>query len=58
MMNLNTGDAVTGGYYIEAESLVSQSDEDRIARVTPPIYVALKGAGAIESIVIRVTINQ
>lgn len=58
VLNLNTGDAVTGGYYIEAEPLASQSDEDRIARITPPIYVALKGAGAIESIVIRVNINQ
>lgn len=58
VLDLATGDAVPGGYYIQAETIASQSAADRAARVTPPIYVCLKGAGAIESVVIRVFVNR
>ena len=58
VLNLNTGDAVPGGYLIQAGSIAEQSAADRQSRVSPPIYVALKPSGAIESIVIKVFVNQ
>lgn len=56
--DLNTGDSVPGGYVIMADTIASQSATDREKRVTPPIYVCLKGAGAIEHVVIRVYVNR
>lgn len=56
--DLSTGDSVPGGYMIMADSIASQSAADREKRVTPPIYVCLKGAGAIEHVVIRVYVNR
>lgn len=58
ILDLYTGMAVTNGYLVQAESINSQSIADRQARVTPPIYVALKSSGAIQSVVIRVFINR
>ncbi len=58
VMDLNTGDAIAGGYSIQSETMASQSAADRAARVTPPIYVCLKGSGAIEHVVIRVLVNR
>ncbi len=58
VLNLSTGDAIPGGYYIQAGSLSEQSASDRAARKSPPIYVCLKGAGAIEFVVIKVYVNQ
>lgn len=58
VLDLHTGDAITNGYYIQAGSLAEQSASDRVARVSPPIYVALKTSGAIESVVVRVFVNQ
>ena len=58
VLSLNTGDAVEAGYYIEAENIYDQSAADRASRVSPPIYVALLFAGAIEHVVIRVFVNQ
>lgn len=58
VLNLNTGDAIQNGYYIQADSIYSQSQNEREERVTPPIYVALKAAGAIEHVVIQVFVNQ
>ena len=56
--DLNTGDSVPGGYVIMADTIASQPAIDREKRVTPPIYVCLKGAGAIEHVVIRVYVNR
>lgn len=58
VLALSKGDAVPGGYLIQAGSLVDQSPADRAARKSPPIYVALKAAGAIEYVVARVFVNQ
>ena len=58
VLELHTGDAITNGYYIQAGSLAEQSAADRAARISPPIYVALKTSGAIEHVVIRVFVNQ
>lgn len=56
--DLSTGDSVPGGYMIMADTIASQSAADREKRVTPPIYVCLKGSGAIEQVVIRVYVNR
>lgn len=56
--NLNTGDAISDGFYVEADSIASQSAEDRQERVSPPIYVCLLSSGALEHIVIRVYVNR
>ena len=58
VLSLNTGDAIQNGYYIEAESIASQSAADRIARVSPPIYIALLATGAIEHVVINVIVER
>jgi len=56
--DLNDGDAVQNGYYIQSDSMASQSAEDRAKRVSPPIYVALVATGAIEHVVINVVISR
>jgi hypothetical protein len=48
--NLATGQYLKTGYYIFAESIDLQSEADREARKCPPIQVAVKRAGAIQSI--------
>lgn len=58
VLGLKSGDAVPNGYYVEADSFANQSQTDREARKAPPIYVALKMAGAIEFVVVRVIVNR
>jgi hypothetical protein len=58
ILTLKTGDTLSQGYIILAESIASQSQEDREARISPPIYVAIKLAGAIEFVVIQVLVNR
>lgn len=55
---LSYGDAVQNGYYIQSDTIADQSQEDRAARKSPTIYVALLGSGAIEHVVISVYINR
>lgn len=58
VLDLNTGDAIEGGYRIQSGSIADQSASDRAARKSPPIYVALLSSGAIEHVVIRVYVNR
>ena len=58
ILSLNTGDTLSTGYLILADSMVNQSQEDRDARKSPPIYVAVKLAGAIEHVLINVLVNR
>lgn len=58
VLNLEPGDAVDGGFLIQADSIYDQSAADRQARKSPTIYVALLASGAIESVVIQVYINR
>jgi hypothetical protein len=58
VLNLNTGDALPNGYLVQAASLASQSDADRQLRKSPSIYVAIKEAGAIHSVLIGVYVNR
>ncbi|NOU95592.1 DUF3383 family protein [Paenibacillus sp. LMG 31456] len=58
ILGLQTGDTLSIGYMILAESIASQSQTDRDARKSPPIYVAIKLTGAIEHVVIGVVVNR
>lgn len=54
---LNSGQYLKTGYYIFAQSVDLQSEADRAARISPPIQVAVKLAGAIQSVNISVFVN-
>ncbi len=56
--SLNTGDALSIGYKIMSATIADQSETDRTARKAPNIYVAVKLAGAIEYVVIGITVNN
>jgi hypothetical protein len=58
VLGLQTGDSLPNGYLIQSEPLASQSQADREARKSPPIYVAVKMAGAIEHVVIGIIVNR
>ena len=58
ILNLETGDYLSTGYLVQSESLESQSQADRDARKAPYIYVALKLAGAIQSVVVQIDVNR
>lgn len=55
---LKQGDYLKEGYYIYAPPIASQSQSDRDARVSPPIQVALKLAGAIQELDVLVNVNR
>jgi len=56
--NLNTGDALLAGYRVMADTVDNQSSTDKAARKAPPIYLALKLAGAIQHVVLSININS
>lgn len=58
ILNLNTGDYLANGYLVQSESFESQSQADREARKAPFVYVALKLAGAIQSVVVQLDVNR
>lgn len=55
---LTTGQFLKTGYYIFAPSVTTQSQSDRDARKSPPIQIALKLAGAINTVDVLVTVNR
>lgn len=55
---LQTGNFLKPGYYVYAQPIAFQSQSDRDARVAPPIQIALKLAGAINTVNVLVTVNQ
>ena len=58
ILNLKNGDPLPGGYLVQAESLATQSAADREARKSVPLYIAIKEAGAIHSVLIGVYVNR
>lgn len=58
VLGLKTGDYLPTGYLIQSESIADQSQADREAREAPPIYVAVKEAGAVHSVLITVDVNR
>ncbi|MCM1059466.1 MAG: DUF3383 domain-containing protein [Eubacterium sp.] len=57
-MDIEQGDAIEKGYQVMSEAIDDQTTADRDARICPPIYVALKLAGAIHSVVIQLNVNR
>jgi len=58
VLNLSTDDMLPKGYLVQAEALSTQSQADREARKSVPIYICIKEAGAIHSLVIGVYVNR
>lgn len=56
--SLQQGQFLPTGFYIYTPSVDSQAESDRVARKAPPIQVALKLAGAFQSVDVIVTVNQ
>lgn len=55
---LSTGDFLPKGYYIYAPPLASQLQSDREARISVPIQIAAKLAGAVHTVDISITVNR
>jgi hypothetical protein len=58
LLDLKEGDTLPLGYAVMAEALADQSTADRQARKAPPIYVCIKEAGAVHSVIIGVYVNR
>lgn len=58
ILNLQYGDTLSKGYACMSESYSEQTQADREARKAMPIYVAIKEAGAVHSLVIGVYVNR
>lgn len=58
VLNLKTDDTLPKGYLVQAPAISTQSDADRQARKSPPLYIAIKEAGAIHSVLIGVYVNR
>ncbi len=58
VLNLNTGDILPLGYLVQSEPINDQDQADREARKAPPIYVAIKEAGAVHSVTIGVYVSR
>jgi len=55
---LKQGDYLETGFYVYAAPVATQNVSDRAARKSVPIQVALKLAGAVETIAVTVNVNQ
>ncbi|MDU4960196.1 MAG: DUF3383 family protein [Sporomusaceae bacterium] len=58
LLNLKKGDTLPSGYFIQSEPVDDQSQADRDARKSPPLYVSLKLAGAIHHVTVQVDVNR
>lgn len=56
--SLTTGQFLKNGYYIFAQPISLQSQSDRDARISPPITIALKLAGAIQHLDVLISVNR
>jgi hypothetical protein len=55
---LTQGQYLKSGYYIYAQPIALQSESDRALRKAPPIQVALKLAGSIQTVDVLVNVNR
>jgi hypothetical protein len=58
VLGLKTGDFLPAGYLVQSESIADQAQADRENRDAPPIYVAVKEAGAVHYVLITVDVNR
>ncbi len=56
--SLNQGDFLKKGYYVYAAPISTQSQAARSARQSPPIQIAAKMAGAIETVDVLINVNN
>lgn len=55
---LETGDYLKTGYYVFVQPMALQSQADREQRICPPIQVAAKLAGAINTLDVTIDVNR
>lgn len=55
---ITSGQWLDKGYYIYAQSVALQTQSQRNARVSPPIQIAAKCAGAIDTVSATIYVNQ
>jgi hypothetical protein len=55
---LNTGDFIPSGYYIYAPPVATQAQAQRAARISVPIQIAVKLAGAIQTVDVSILVNS
>jgi hypothetical protein len=55
---LNQGDFLSKGYYVYAQPIALQAPADRAARKAPPIQIAAKLAGAVNTVNVLVNVNR
>lgn len=58
LLSLSKGDTLPSGYFIQTEPIDQQSQADRDARKSPPVYASLKLAGAIHHVTVQVDVNR
>jgi len=56
--SLNQNDFMPTGFYIYAPTVASQNQSQRGARVSVPIQVAIKLAGAVQTVNVQIVVNQ
>lgn len=55
---LQAGDYMDRGYYVFVEPISNQAQSTREARISPPINIALKLAGAIHEVDVLISVNR
>lgn len=58
LLTLDTGNYLPTGYLVLSDPIATQDPNDRSNRIAPPIYVAVKLGGAIQSVLITVNVNR
>jgi len=58
VLNLKYDDPLPAGYLVQAEALSAQTQADREARKSVPLYIAIKESGAVHSVLVGVYVNR
>ena len=58
ILNLKYDDPLPAGYLVQAEALSTQTQADREARKSVPLYIAIKESGAVHSVLVGVYVNR
>ena len=58
ILNLKPDDPLPAGYLVQAEALSTQTQADREARKSVPLYIAIKESGAVHSVLVGVYVNR
>ncbi len=56
--SLNTGDYLSKGFYVYAPPASSQAPQDRAARKSVPFQIAVKLAGAVQTVDVLINVNR